>query len=178
MKIFGLEINISKSKKEENKTVMFDVSHLEERHAKNIINELTNKSLFLGGYIDQGKIVSYTKNDFISRIKWPSSDHLDEFELIEYNKARHDLLKSACSYSGGHFNICPFHTLRDMGFYELKDKKKEAYDKLKKLHCVDFIHIPLNVRSEMIDLINFIFTEDDEEILDGEFSVEPQKLLQ
>lgn len=177
MKIFGFEINVSKAKPSESKEVHFDISKLEKRHAEKIINELTNKSLFLGGFVDPAKIVERTQNDFISRIKWPPCDHLDEFGMVEYNKARHDLLKSSCSYGGGHFSICPFHTFRDIGCFELSGPKAEAYDKLRKLHCVDFLHIPPNVRAQMIGLINFIFVGDEEGIIEGEFSVEPQKLL-
>lgn len=177
MRIFGLEINISRAKKSESKEINFDISKLETRHAERLVNELTNKSLFMGGFIDPGKIVDNTQNDFISKIKWPPSDHLDEFGMVEYNKARHDLLKSACSYSGGHFSICPFHTFRDIGCFELEGRKKEAYDKLRKLHCVDFLHIPPKVRTEMIGLINFIFVGDEEDVIEGEFSLEPQKLL-
>ena len=178
MKILGLEITINKSKGKGSKLPDIDTSGLDKRHIEEIVNQLTNKSMLLGGYIDSGKIIANTNNEFIKRIKWPSVDHLDEFDLVRYNNARRDLLSSASGYKGGHFSICPFHVFTELNLYILDPIKLEAYDKLRKLHCVEFVHMPLNVRTEMVELINFLFNGELGSVIEGEVITEPQKQIE
>lgn len=85
-------------------------------------------------------------------IVFPCILFTDIWEKQRFNKAVRDLAKTL---GGKHFTVCPVSELREVCMIDHK-KVEVAHDKLRSIHCVDYVDISQEVLRDIRNQINIV----------------------
>lgn len=98
-----------------------------------------------------------TNTEWFNRLVFPSSEGLDKYQLLEYQKSIIDFIDWVGQYKS--FSICRLDSILSASGLEVNDVTRDDYKALSNLHCIKFKNIPPDILEEIPLMINNVLSE-------------------
>lgn len=98
-----------------------------------------------------------TSTEWFHRLVFPSSEELDKYELLEYQKSIIEFIDWIERYKS--FSICRLDSILSASDLKVNDATRDDYKVLSNLHCIKFKNIPPDILEEIPLLINNVLSE-------------------
>lgn len=119
---------------------------------KKNLEEIAKKDL----YISLEEILKHTDKGRYERVVFPPPEN--EFLKLQYRRMLIEEYGCAADPTG-FFNVCVVHDLAQLGCFSMTPATERVQKELRVLHCLKFINIQPEIREQIPDALNFIFSE-------------------
>lgn len=121
--------------------------------------EITRTKPFLGSEMEKFDLqvvkMNVKKTSLFEAIAFPHLDLSDPMVSTLFTKSVREMEESFVRYQ--HMNICPVRDISNLAGMTLTGAASEAFEWLKKLHCVDFKDMHEVIAKQLPHRINMVF---------------------
>lgn len=98
-----------------------------------------------------------TGTEWFNRLVFPSSEGLDKYELLKYQKSIIGFIDWIEQYKS--FTVCGLDSILSASGLKVNDVTRDDYKALSNLHCIKFKNIPPDILEEIPMMINNVLSE-------------------